>query len=662
MKRTDGSMNFYQWELNQCLIVEENCTMVQFGNGSMTNALGCEVYEQEGIRYVEVPNILLQTVADLHAFAWNEESTKVVAHFIFPVWPMPKPAQYAYTQTEVKQYDLLLSALEEKGAYYMPSVDDEGNLCWSKSIEKMPDIPGANIRGPKGEQGLQGPQGERGVQGEKGPQGIQGPQGPQGAQGPQGEPGKVNIEDGAVSADATWSSQKINNAINGKTLRVTYDEQGERTSHNATDIYNHVATRGTVVLLYQNDYFTLAKATESYAEFNYCGETDDAVYNIYITRDGTLLYGKELVTSETLEAAQKGIIDKLCPSFTESDSVVSCHPVEGYPLSVVSQIQPVQEGEGNPSPGGVIIDSLTVQSFDGVLMELTTNRLLAGITYEFSAPYLSPSISIYDESNEAIVEYEYDSVEFTPADEQIYRIELSFPIDITSEDGGNHSAEDVEYRLSHTVTGNVRPITGHSEVKLWRNDGQFTAQLGQTVYGGSYNWQTGELAIDRKLVTLDGTEAWQVSDTQTADKKQYRLARALNRNLMGDVSAVSSPSVTDTHLLCSKFPTVSCDDTYLNREGIGIFTHTSDILLYIYCEQYTDGNLDGFKEMVKGAQIVFGLETPITVQLSPQEILALSGENTLYSDTGDTQVSGKADLRVTIEKLTNAIIALGGKV
>jgi len=102
-------------------------------------------------------------------------------------------------------------------------------------------------------------------------------------------------------------------------------------------------------------------------------------------------------------------------------------------------------------------------------------------------------------------------------------------------------------------------------------------------------------------------------------------------------------------LLCSKFPTVSCDDTYLNREGIGIFTHTSDILLYIYCEQYTDGNLDGFKEMVKGAQIVFGLETPITVQLSPQEILALSGENTLYSDTGDTQVSGKADPSAIIE-------------
>jgi hypothetical protein len=61
-------------------------------------------------------------------------------------------------------------------------------------------------------------------------------------------------------------------------------------------------------------------------------------------------------------------------------------------------------------------------------------------------------------------------------------------------------------------------------------------------------------------------------------------------------------------------------------------------------------------------QLLYTLAEPVTVQLAPTEILALSGTNTIYSDTGDTQVSGKADLRVTIEKLTNAIIALGGKV
>lgn len=55
-----------------------------------------------------------------------------------------------------------------------------------------------NIKGPKGEQGIQGPQGEQGpigltgiqgIQGEQGPKGDTGPQGIQGEQGPKGEQG-----------------------------------------------------------------------------------------------------------------------------------------------------------------------------------------------------------------------------------------------------------------------------------------------------------------------------------------------------------------------------------------------------------------------------------------------------------------------------------------
>ena len=45
-----------------------------------------------------------------------------------------------------------------------------------------------------------------------------------------------------------------------------------------------------------------------------------------------------------------------------------------------------------------------------------------------------------------------------------------------------------------------------------------------------------------------------------------------------------------------------------------------------------------------------------------QQITALQGVNTLYADAGDITVSGKADPTATINRLTNAIIALGGNV
>lgn len=51
-----------------------------------------------------------------------------------------------------------------------------------------------NIKGPKGEQGIQGIQGPQGIQGEKGDTGPQGPQGETGSQGPQGIQGETGIQ------------------------------------------------------------------------------------------------------------------------------------------------------------------------------------------------------------------------------------------------------------------------------------------------------------------------------------------------------------------------------------------------------------------------------------------------------------------------------------
>ena len=93
----------------------------------------------------------------------------------------------------------------EDGGYYQPNVDSSGNLTWTGSKEGMPEIAGANIRGPEGPQGPKGETGAagpQGIQGETGPEGPQGPkgepgpqgpaglEGPEGPQGPQGEPGK----------------------------------------------------------------------------------------------------------------------------------------------------------------------------------------------------------------------------------------------------------------------------------------------------------------------------------------------------------------------------------------------------------------------------------------------------------------------------------------
>ena len=55
---------------------------------------------------------------------------------------------------------------------------------------------------------------------------------------------------------------------------------------------------------------------------------------------------------------------------------------------------------------------------------------------------------------------------------------------------------------------------------------------------------------------------------------------------------------------------------------------------------------------------VYKLVTPYTIQLSPQQIAALSGVNTLYTDAGTLTVTGREDPRHTIVTLTDRIAAL----
>ena len=59
-----------------------------------------------------------------------------------------------------------------------------------------------------------------------------------------------------------------------------------------------------------------------------------------------------------------------------------------------------------------------------------------------------------------------------------------------------------------------------------------------------------------------------------------------------------------------------------------------------------------------GAQVAYKLADPYTIQLTPQQIDALSGVNTLYTDSGDTTVSGRTDPVWMTQSLIDRIAAL----
>lgn len=111
-KSYDGREQFYQWDLNRKLIVIDNTVdTVHFTNYNSKEALVCGVYKDEnGVRVVDVPNILLQEAWDIKAYGFCGGCYTKVFH-TYKVEPRLKPASYIYEETQVLNWDLLKADL-----------------------------------------------------------------------------------------------------------------------------------------------------------------------------------------------------------------------------------------------------------------------------------------------------------------------------------------------------------------------------------------------------------------------------------------------------------------------------------------------------------------------------------------------------------------------
>lgn len=70
--------------------------------------------------------------------------------------------------------------------------------------------------------------------------------------------------------------------------------------------------------------------------------------------------------------SSKHIVDVLCPPLEETGNPVVCYPVAGYPLGVVAEWEPTQEGSGDPSPENV----RPIKGRDSVTVERCGENLL----------------------------------------------------------------------------------------------------------------------------------------------------------------------------------------------------------------------------------------------------------------------------------------------
>ena len=63
-----------------------------------------------------------------------------------------------------------------------------------------------------------------------------------------------------------------------------------------------------------------------------------------------------------------------------------------------------------------------------------------------------------------------------------------------------------------------------------------------------------------------------------------------------------------------------------------------------------------------GSQVALISGTGTTYQLTPTEISTLLGENNVWADSGDVEITYRRDINIVIDELTNAIVSLGSNV
>ena len=199
------------------------------------------------------------------------------------------------------------------------------------------------------------------------------------------------------------------------------------------------------------------------------------------------------------------------------------------------------------------------------------------------------------------------------------------------------SMEPIQSGSGTPSPDNVRPISGRTGAHVYVSPTSnvadattysvdWTSEAG-TVYSGTVDVVTGVLTVDKVLVDL-GTLSWAPGSTSVTDK--YRFLASLPDD------AVNSDTTVGVTSLCSQYVALANGATYPAANN-GYTINGSKV--YIYDASHATDNGTTFQNAMSGVQLVYKLTTPLTYQLSSQDVVTLVGYNYIWSDSGDVTIT-----------------------
>lgn len=349
---------------------------------------------------------------------------------------------------------------------------------------------------------------------------------------------------------------------------------------------------------------------------------------------------------------------------------------EGMPLNVVTTFEPKQTGSGDPSPDNerpisgydvlglnragknlfnpngefsdrinttVSGNTLTTIFNDGRIHLKTREAYKPGTyTLSFETERLYLHIWIYNAATGAVI-FAHDLTDWNRG----YTFTANEPFVVAF--GGPGKSQ---YYGTYSYKVQFEHNSERTDYEPYQAD-TYTAQPGQTVYGGRIDWNKGELLVTKTMMALTGNSIhdyfseWHAATIKLSD---------------GQYGEIKCSHYVDSNGSTNLDNSIYFRSAYYGDRICGIkdtrFSSKADYAAY----------LDAQNAAGTPVQIAYTLAEPYTVQLTPHQILALKGTNTLYGD-GKITVSGRKDilwltsgLIERIKTLEEAVVSLGGNV
>lgn len=357
----------------------------------------------------------------------------------------------------------------------------------------------------------------------------------------------------------------------------------------------------------------------------------------------------------------KKIVDTLCQPFEETGNPVQCYPVSGYPLGCKVIWEPVQEGEGDPSPDNI----RPITGRDAVRLTRCGKNLIDTSRIELGTFDQSTGEPVAGIANQSRITYD---IGCAAENQMVYS-------NFNTENGRAFFWNDNGYvGTLLLINGSAfTPITGSKYMRLVSASQGFVdsqLELGSTATTYTpYTGQTAILTLPRTIyggtvdaVTGEGQETWKVLTLDNFDSNDYNEGDELAGWVQSDAAVawfVYKPELfpNTQKIVANVFLTKQHIVTNVTPYSIG----SGNGFIAFRLPRSVAATKDDVRNWLKehNAQIAFEVKSPTPiVSTGAQPIPALSGVNTVLTDADSVTVTGRADPIKRITDLEDAVASM----